>query len=168
MARFDVLITSAIKAPRYLQEVGWKSPTEPHDGFFQYANQTKLGVFDFLLEHPSLFADFNLFMGNTMGTRKYWCDWYKVEERLLTGFDSRMGSVLLVDVGGGKGHDLQAFHEKFGTEVVDRRGKLILQELKAVIDGINAGQLSTDIKLMEHDFFATQPIKGKNLLRTSH
>ena len=157
---FDTLISSAIKAPEYLQKVGWKSPTEPHDGFLQYAHQTKSGVFEFLMEHPSLFADFNLFMGNTMGSREYWSDWYKVEERLLNDFDPRMGSALLVDIGGGKGHDLQAFRDKFESEVVKRQGKLVLQELKAVIDGIQVGDLGTDIQVMEHDFFKPQPIKG--------
>ncbi|KAH7122681.1 sterigmatocystin 8-O-methyltransferase [Dendryphion nanum] len=157
---FDALISSAIKAPKYLQEVGWKSPTEPHDGFLQYANQTKYHVFDYLMAQPSLFADFNLFMGNTMGSRNYWCDWYDVKGRLLKDFDHVKGSALLVDVAGGKGHDLQAFHNKYASKVDGKSGDLVLQEMASVIAGIKDGELDTSIKRMEYDFFEPQPVQG--------
>jgi hypothetical protein len=156
--RFDVLVSSAIKAPKYLQETQWKSPTEPHDGFVQYANQTKLQIFDFLISQPSLFQDFNTFMGNTMGARKYWCDWYDVKGRLLDGFDSKKSSALLVDVAGGKGHDLQAFHTNFQKE--GYKGELVLQEIKDVLDGIKDEELDQSVRRMEYDFFTQQPIKG--------
>jgi hypothetical protein len=69
--RFDVLINSAMKAPKFLHEIGYKNLMEPTDGFVQYANQTKYNNFEYLATMPSLFNDFNLFMGNTLGARKY-------------------------------------------------------------------------------------------------
>ncbi|KAF2658527.1 sterigmatocystin 8-O-methyltransferase [Lophiostoma macrostomum CBS 122681] len=87
---FDVLVSSAMKAPKYLRETGYKAPTEPNDGFVQYANQTKYNIFEYLQSIPSLFQDFNLFMGNTMGAREYWHEWYDVESRILSGFDGRL------------------------------------------------------------------------------
>ncbi|KAJ5187952.1 hypothetical protein N7491_004273 [Penicillium cf. griseofulvum] len=44
-----------------------------------------------------------------------WYDtrFYPVLERLLSGFDASLSDVLLVDVGGGRGHDLQTFASKF-------------------------------------------------------
>ena len=102
---------------------------------------------------PSLLRDFNNFMGQTMGARQYWVDWFPVEEYLLAGFDS--GTTLLVDVGGGKGHDLQAFHARYPG-----RGKLVLQDLPQALDSIG-DEINPVIERMKQDFFTDQPVKGK-------
>jgi hypothetical protein len=158
---FDVLINSAIKAPKFLRETGHKAPSEPTDGFVQYANQTKYNIFDFLQSIPSLFQDFNLFMGNTMGAREYWHEWYDVHGRLLTGFDSSKSSTLLVDIGGGKGHDLLAFDSTFGSPPKHYEGKLVLQDLPQVLDGIAENALGANNVKIPHDFFTEQPVRGE-------
>ncbi|KAM5349552.1 hypothetical protein ACJ41O_006057 [Fusarium nematophilum] len=150
---WDLITSAAIKAPKYLRETGYVSPSDPKDGFLQYTHQTKHDVFGFLGTRPELFRDFNTFMGNTMGTRKYWYDWFPVQERLVDGFDASFP--LLVDVGGGRGHDMQAFHAKF-----PKIGRLILQDLPQVIQNIRAGDLDGAIEKVEHDFFTQQPVKG--------
>lgn len=155
---YDSLVCAAITAPRFLAETGYKSPTEPRDGLTQYANQTKLDIFEYLQTKPSLFQDFNLYMGNTMGSREYWCDWYDVKARLLDGFDAEISDVLFVDVAGGNGHDLQTFHERFKDQ--NYQGDLVLQEIPAVLNDIKEGELDKVVKRMVHDFFAEQPIKG--------
>jgi hypothetical protein len=154
-----------MKAPKYLRETGYKAPTEPNDGFVQYANQTKHNIFDYLQSIPSLFHDFNLFMGNTMGTREYWHEWYDVEGRLLSGFDVSRSSSILVDVGGGKGHDLVAFDRTFQLNSDYQKGKLVLQDQAQVLDGIVGKELCASISKMPHDFFTPQPIKGECLAR---
>jgi len=154
---FDVLISSAIKAPKYLREAKYIAPSEPTDGFVQYANQTKYNVFEYLQSHPSLFQDFNLFMGNTMGAREYWHEWYDVENRLLSGFNSSHNPNLLVDVGGGKGHDIMAFRSTFSHH----SGRLILQDLPQVLDSIPERDIDPNILKVAYDFFDEQPIKGK-------
>lgn len=110
---------------------------------------------------PSLFQDFNLFMGHTMGARGYWHEWYDVKERLLSGYDQAPGSALLVDVGGGKGHDLTAFSTKFCNTSGAYEGKLVLQEIPQVLEAIAETDLGPNIRKMVHDFFSVQPIKGK-------
>jgi hypothetical protein len=162
---YDALISSAIKAPEYLLKNSYKTPTEPTDTFLQYAKQTDLPFFEYLQSIPPLAADFNLFMGSTMGAREYWHEWYAVEERLLTGFDVSRGETLLVDVGGGKGHDLQAFHsafEKLGSW--KKEGKLVLQELPHVLDVVPERELPPAVVKMAHDFFTEQPLKGESTL----
>jgi hypothetical protein len=63
-------------------------------------------------------------------------------------------STLLVDIGGGRGHDLEAFkHANPNAE-----GKLVLQDLPQVIDDIK--ELHEDIIKVIHDFFTSQPMKG--------
>lgn len=157
---YDVHISSAMKAPKFFRETKYKVPSEPTDGLVQYANQTKRIVYDYLQTMPSLFNDFNLFMGSTMGAREYWYDWYDVQGRLLQGFDPSRCSALLVDIGGGKGHDLAAFDTAFGASNDALGGELILQDLPPVLESIEDGQLSSRIKQVAHDFFDEQPIKG--------
>lgn len=143
---------AAQKAPKYLRETGWQCPTDPHDGLMQYAFQTKLSTFEFFSTMPGVFADFNMFMGNTMGARSYWVDWFPVQERLLDG--AMADSALIVDVGGGRGHDLQAFHEKH-----PRQGRLVLQDLTPVVG--KTRDPNPAIESMSYDFFTPQPVEGE-------
>ncbi|KAI0157909.1 putative O-methyltransferase [Hypoxylon sp. FL1284] len=147
----EMVVASAVKAPKLMREAGYRCPTDPHDGFLQYAFQTKLNAFQLLATMPEVQRDFNMFMGNTMGARIYWVDWFPVKERLLDG--ATKDSALLVDVGGGKGHDIMVFHDRCPNQ-----GTLVLQDLAAVTDSTR--DLDPSIQLMTHDFFTAQPIKG--------
>ncbi|KAI1375689.1 putative O-methyltransferase [Hypoxylon crocopeplum] len=150
----EMIVGAAQKAPKYLEEAGYRCPTDPHDGFMQYAFQTKFNVFQLFSSRPRVLKDFNLFMGNTMGAREYWVDWFPVKERLLKGAAITKESALLVDVGAGKGHDLLAFHDKYPHQ----EGRLILQDLAPVTDSIR--DIDPAIELMTYDFFTEQPVKG--------
>ncbi|GAB1312628.1 hypothetical protein MFIFM68171_02838 [Madurella fahalii] len=147
----EMIVGAAMKAPKYLREAGHRCPTDPSDGFMQYAFQTKLRTFQLFSSMPQVFKDFNMFMGNTMGARSYWVDWFPAQDRLLDG--ATKDSALLVDVGAGKGHDLIAFHSKYPN-----RGRLVLQDLASVTDSIL--ELDPAIELMVYDFFTEQPVKG--------
>ncbi|RYP04949.1 hypothetical protein DL765_009997 [Monosporascus sp. GIB2] len=147
----ELLISAAQKAPKYFKEADYRCPTDPKDSLMQYAFQTKLTTFEYYSSMPEVLRDFNMFMGNTMGARSYWVDWFPVQERLLDG--STADSALLVDVGGGRGHDLLAFHEKY-----PRQGRLILQDLAPVIESI--GDLNPAIERVSYDFSTEQPLQG--------
>lgn len=139
-------------APKYFREAGYRCPTEPRDGLMQYAFKTKLTTFEFFGSIPWVLKDFNTFMGNTMGGRRYWTDWFPVQERLLDGANET--SALLVDIGGGKGHDVLAFLAKYP----EKGRRLILQDLAPVVsdlEGIDPG-----IERMTCDFFTEQPVQG--------
>jgi hypothetical protein len=81
-----------------------------------------------------------------------WCDsgFYPIEH-LTTGFDSTSNPALLVDVGGGLGHDLQELREKHDN----LPGDLILQDREEVIATLTPG---TNFKATAHDFFTPQPV----------
>jgi hypothetical protein len=147
-----MLVGAAAKTPRYMKEAGHRCPTDPANGLIQYAFQTKLEMFDLLNSMPEILQAFNTFMGSTMGARKYWVDWYPVEENLLQ--NTSESTALIVDVGGGKGHDLQAFHQKH-----PKTGRLVLQDLPQAID--NVEDLDSTIEREIYDFFTDQPIRGK-------
>lgn len=86
-----------------------------------------------------------------MGRR--WFDHIPVTSKLQVHSPS---DVLVVDVGGGVGHDLIAFKEKHP----ELQGKLIVQDIATVIDGIAPGSLPEGIEAMKYDFFTPQPVKG--------
>lgn len=100
-------------------------------------------------------SDFNTFMSGNRVNRKHWIDWFPVEAEILAGTSGTPHGTLLVDVGGGKGHDLERFLAKFPQ----CKGRLTLQDLPGVLE--NVKKLDEGIKLMPHDFFTPQPIKGK-------
>lgn len=150
---WDLITSSFVKAPKFLRETGYKTPNDPHDGFVQYAFQSKQDVWGIINTMPSLLRDFNAFMGNVGGSRKWWYDWFPVEENLLAGYDP--STPLLIDVAGGKGHDIQAFHNKFPG-----KGRLILQDIPQVIENITPGYLDPAIEAQTYDFFTPQPVHG--------
>ncbi|KAH7386795.1 putative O-methyltransferase [Phaeosphaeria sp. MPI-PUGE-AT-0046c] len=161
--RCDMLTRSAMSGAEYLSQRSWKNPSEPRDALLQYAFKTKMNLFEFLASQPALFADFNLFMGATMGTQPIWLDWYDVQGRLIAG--AKDDEVLLVDVGGGKGHDVQVFNERFGKE---GKGGLVLQDTPGVIEDIGDDALDGRIRKMGHDFFEPQPVKGARVYFLHH
>lgn len=83
-------------------------------------------------------------------------DFYPVEQRLINGAQTQDDAVFLVDVGGGKGHDLQELYQKHPN----LPGTLVLQDLKGVISEAKALGLNEKIIPMAHDFFTAQPIIG--------
>jgi hypothetical protein len=87
-----------------------------------------------------------------------WFDFYPVKEKLsgVSALDTT-----LVDIGGGVGHDVLAFREKFP----DIQGKLIFEDLPSVVEsGVSKG-LPSGVEGVGHDFFKPQPasVKGAKI-----
>ena len=110
-------------------------------------------------------------------------EFYPVQERLIQGARTSAAAadgdgggdgddgddepVFLVDVGGGKGHDLQELYRKHPNIP----GKLVLQELEDVVEEAKAGGGLEELGItaMAHDFFTAQPILGMpSVFLTSH
>ena len=87
-------------------------------------------------------------------------NWYDlgfcpVADRLINGFDPKINDTLLVDVGGGRGHDLQLFAARHSAHP----GRLVLQDREEVVSTIkNKDQLP--FHSQAHDFYTPQPIKA--------
>ena len=105
-------------------------------------------------EDPDSMKAFNDFMTEIRSTRKFWTGWFPVETELISGFSGGAEDVLLVDVGGGKGHDLETFLAFFPQT----KSHLVLQDLPGTIKNL---MIKEGIRTMAHDFFTPQPIKGK-------
>jgi hypothetical protein len=86
---------------------------------------------------------------------RYDPSFYPVGERLIDGFDSKNSEVLLVDVGGGRGHDCQLFTSRHSSHP----GRVILQDQEEVIASIQDKD-KLPFESEAHDFFTPQPVKG--------
>lgn len=140
------------RLPEYFDVKGWKSPHDAADGPFQFAMGSDEHYFDFLSSNVYYGQAFNKVMTMSFRRRgKDWFEFFPVKERLLV---SSASDSLLVDIGGSQGEDLKKFHKAF----LDLPGKLILQDLAAVID--SATELPPLIEAQRYNFFDEQPIKG--------
>ena len=140
--------------PKYLASTGFKHVNHA-PGPFQNSHSTKDGLFQWLINNPQMMSNFNAFMAGSLETRKDWFSAFPVDEILLDGVKNEdPESVLLVDIAGGEGHDIEAFHKSFPKVP----GKLILQDLPPVIDNIK--KLDPAVIRQKYDFFMEQPVKG--------
>ena len=88
--------------------------------------------------------------------RPSWLDFFPAEDQLAKGLREDDDAVLLVDVGGGMGQDL----EEFRRRLPNVKGELVLQDQEEPVERAKAGLAEKGIKAMAHDFFTPQPIKG--------
>ena len=98
-------------------------------------------------------------MGAYRAGKPAWDDsgFYPVTERLIEGFDSNISEVMIVDVGGGLGHDLKDLVAKHPN----LPGKKILQDQASVISSIAQDTESSKVfEATVHDFFTLQPVRG--------
>jgi hypothetical protein len=155
-----ILLPTFLAAHDWLKDRGYKIPTGKNDTAYQIAHNTKLHWFEHIQSTPPHGKNFNDHMAGYLLGRPSWNDerFYPVKKRLLEGFDlDNNDAVLLVDLGGGIGH----YTEQFRFNFPDAPGRLILQDLPAVLD--HAQGLHARIERMEYDFFTEQPVKGKFL-----
>ncbi|ORY11840.1 S-adenosyl-L-methionine-dependent methyltransferase [Clohesyomyces aquaticus] len=145
--------SAAGQLPDYFAKNGYKNPGDAFNGPWQYAQKTNKHYFDWLSGHPDLQHAFNVVMGISRIGQVDWFEYYPVEEKLKV---SSPEQILLVDVGGGVGHDVAAFQKKFPN----LPGKLVFEDLSIVVD--SAKDTPAGVTGVGHDFFKPQPetVKG--------
>lgn len=145
------------KFHEFAKKTNYIDPQDVFNGPLQYGYNTKLDCFSHFAANPPYDMQFAQHMGAYRQGRPSWMDdgVYPVKERLIDGFDKSENSVLLVDVGGSFGHDIDEFRRKHP----EAPGRLVVQDLPSVIGQIE--KLDQKIERMGHDFFNEQPIKGQ-------
>ena len=105
-------------------------------------------------------AQFNSFMTAFRASRPVWTALFPVKDVFCKDIQMQPQNTMMVDVGGGWGHDLVAFREA----CPEAEGKLILQEQLNVIEELKASDRdTTGFEIMVHDFFTAQPVKGARI-----
>lgn len=145
------------KAPEYFRERGFQTPVESNKGLFQYVNNTEESMWSLLIKNPEHINDFHVHMAGRRAHWPNWIDWFPVPECIIDGYEDEEGGILLVDVAGGRGHDLKKFQAKFPHAP----GRLIVEDLPQVLEGIS---LSPGIECQPMDLFEPQPVKGDTIL----
>ncbi|OQE28052.1 hypothetical protein PENFLA_c005G04354 [Penicillium flavigenum] len=151
---FEVGNLCASKAPEFFRKNNNQFPSSAKDTPFQLGFNTNMEYFEWLGHNPDLAKDFQQWMTLKQKTTLNWVDWFDIQQLIIDGSNSKPEDVLLVDVGGGEGHYLRQFQEKFP----ETPGRLILQDLPQVVSTIE--NLPPGIELTPHDFFTPQPVKG--------
>ncbi|KAM3065051.1 hypothetical protein ACMFMG_006185 [Clarireedia jacksonii] len=137
--------------PEYLRSTSFNNVSGAL-GPFQHCKNTQLGMYPWLSQDPILLAHFQQFMRGQQSARGNWFD--RLDPNRLFLDSANHETPLLVDVTGGIGHDIEAFHKKYPQS----KGRLVLQDLPSVIANIK--QLDDAISRVPHDFFQAQPITG--------
>ncbi|KAI6282399.1 hypothetical protein MCOR27_003799 [Pyricularia oryzae] len=139
----------------YARKHGFRNPDDPADTSCNNAYKTKSNYFEYQAE-LGYSMHFNHHMAGYRQGRLPWMhpSFYPVQDRLVAGFDP--STALLVDIGGSLGHDMLEFHRHHPTAP----GKLILQDLPAVISEIKPGDLPAAATAMSYDFTTEQPVRG--------
>ncbi|KAI0148068.1 O-methyl transferase B [Hypoxylon sp. NC0597] len=139
------------ETPAYLKEIGYENPTDETNTAFQYAFDTKVHPFQYMVEHPEQLDHFNKYMALRRQAELSWLAVYPVCEEAAGLTDPERP--LYVNVGGGIGHQCAQFKEKYP----DLPGRVILEDLPGTV----AQALPTPgVENLVHDFFMPQPIKG--------
>ncbi|CAO2657256.1 Nn.00g033820.m01.CDS01 [Neocucurbitaria sp. VM-36] len=140
-------LNSIAKLPDFFAERGYRNPEDAFHGPGQYAWTDGELYFDWLARHEKYQHAFNVTMSVQRGSiTEQWFDFFPDEKKLRVESPER---ALLVDVGGGLGHDLKRFHERFAG----LQGRLFVEDLPAVVD--KAADLAP-IQTVGHDFFKSQ------------
>ncbi|KAI3583076.1 S-adenosyl-L-methionine-dependent methyltransferase [Fusarium oxysporum f. sp. albedinis] len=101
-------------------------PLDANHSPVQYGLRTDKPFFSILRDNARLGKGFNSFMAGYAKARPQWTEVYPYKERL--GEDTDASAPWLVDVGGGLGHEL------LGLALENVPGRLVLQDLSAVIE----------------------------------
>lgn len=141
--------------PAHLKENGYVNPTNGKDCAFQRGYKTDLHFFEYMKANPKVAGQFNNHMAFYRQGRPSWMDvgFYDVPSLIA---NVGPNDVLLVDLGGGLGHDISEFRRKWP----DAPGRLVLQDTPELTAQSKKKQLHPSIEPMVHDFFTEQPIKG--------
>ncbi|KAK1755797.1 O-methyltransferase-domain-containing protein [Echria macrotheca] len=144
--------------PEFLAEVKYQDVTDSAQTAFQKAFSTDLPAFMWFPTQPEQFNHFQQAMTVQGRQGTQWFTAFPFEKEAS---DMATRETVLVDVGGGFGHQSARLLEAFPQLA----GKLVVQDLPATFAMLPPpaqGLLSKDspIKAQPHDFFTPQPVKG--------
>ncbi|RDW78960.1 uncharacterized protein DSM5745_05812 [Aspergillus mulundensis] len=181
MVLYDLTMPTLASLPSYFSAHAYNVPTEASCPMRWTTGQSQ---FEWLGARPAQQERFNAYMGaRRMGSRA-WFEVFPVQKvfgdlglgdrdgkwkkTVGTGKDQGRddgegggesegeGDVFIVDIGGNEGHDLVALRKRYPG----LRGRLVLQDLPAVVQGKDTELDRYGIEVMGYNFFEPQPVRG--------
>ena len=86
--------------------------------------------------------------------RHGWLEVFAFEQEVLGWKGEDEERVLMVDFGGGRGHQCVRLRKKYPG----LKGRVVLQDLEAVVAGLGSME---GVEIMAHNFLQLQPVKGQ-------
>ncbi|TRX97130.1 hypothetical protein FHL15_001924 [Xylaria flabelliformis] len=153
---YDASMLPIAQGANWLKETGYQNPEDARRGMFQTANHTDLPTFKWLTipKNKELWDNANTFFEGDRGNRPSWLSWFPVKDKFFPG-GHQQKTPLLVDVAGGRGHDLMEFLAKYPEEP----GPFVLHDQEIVLH--SAPSLSPRITKQSFDLFADSPVQSK-------
>lgn len=143
--------------PAYLASIGYQNPEDSKDSNFQFTFGAGSSPWQLFSADQKLSSEFNQAMESHSHFNLHnWTDIYPTQSIVQAAEDKGTRSVLVVDVGGNKGYDLEKFRLAHPEDCAPE--SLILQDLPDVLK--DAPELDPAIKPLAYDFFTRQPVKG--------
>lgn len=151
---YDLVGVATAALPSFLAKTNYQNPANPKNCAFQQGFSTQDDLFEWFPKHPEYLNNFNLWMTGQREGRANWLDFFPFEEQVIKGFKDSDGAVILVDVGGARGHEVEAIKKRYPTVP----GRVLLQDLpNTVAQAVTVPGMES----FAHDFFTEQPIKGQ-------
>ena len=149
LARYNTTLPGFANLPAFLQSAQHVNPTDASRT--NWHHMRGLSRFDELKQHPADVAIYQAVMTAYAASKTPWTELYPTQQL----FEARRPDVpLIVDVGGGVGHDIERLRKCMSHTAP---GALVLQDLSPVIGRAAAHE---SVRAMVHDFFEEQPVKG--------
>ncbi|KAL5342739.1 S-adenosyl-L-methionine-dependent methyltransferase [Aspergillus crustosus] len=154
---YDFGMTSVAKLPEFLRTHNHQLIEGATSGPWQYGTNNPELIWNWIAQDPSRIEIINSFMAADRGSRPPWVEWFPVQERVIEPFAvEKEEDVFLVDVAGGRGHDIRTFQEKFPGV----RGRFVLEDLGHVVEQSVEG---LEVEKVVFDLFKPQPVIGARI-----
>ena len=146
--------------PEFLQKTKYRNPSDSSNLAFQMGHNTTQTTFEWLSHRPEDLKYTMAFMATQRGAQKDWMsdpELFPAKDFELQSAELSPEGVLMVDVGGGSGHQCMAFRRAHP----ELKGRIILQDLPGTVEMADQEALKKlNIESLGHDFMTEQPIKG--------
>ncbi|KAL8705630.1 MAG: hypothetical protein Q9201_001267 [Fulgogasparrea decipioides] len=140
----------------YMKKTGFPQFPKRPEQQSPFETVFKMGFFEFFANNEEQRKYLDDYMAVRRKGLSSWHEVFPIASQLVPGFNTDdPGAVLLVDVGGGFGHELRSFHEAHP----DTSGRLIIQDLPVMMEKFG-GKAPPGTEIMTYDFFTPQPVKG--------
>lgn len=167
-SRILSVIPSLNALPSFLSSTGYKNPSDESNTAFNKAFDTPLLYFPYIKDRPEYMAAAGQYMGVWRDGQTSWLNVYRFEDEVkhmvpvaaagnVSASAEEEQRILFVDVGGALGQQCRALRKKFPH----LKGRVISQDLAAMLDARTANTDDDGVEFMVHDFFQPQDKLGR-------
>lgn len=153
---YTTMLPLTANLAQFLAQTSYQNPTESTKTVHQLTFDTNMHRFEWMKVHP----EHSMILNNFMASNRLMMtgiEAFPFEDK-VPYFNEKTqqdpSTVLLVDVGGGKGQMCRAFKDRFPK----LPGRVVVQDLPNIVSSSGQG-----IEAMPYDFFTPQPVKGAKI-----